>query len=220
MYAVAGGVLPALLWLWFWLREDRLHPEPRSLIVKLFLAGMLAAVLSLPLQRFAARLGLTMTLTLFLWAAIEEIVKFLLAYKVAFHRKEFDEPVDAAIYMITAALGFSALENTLFLIGTVTESGALQAINTGNLRFVGATLLHVVASGIIGLSFAFSFYKSRRVHVLAALAGIGGAVVIHSLFNLFIIRLSDARILYAFSAVWILVIGLLFAFEKIKKLHP
>ena len=30
--AAAGGILPALAWLWFWRREDSTHPEPRRLI--------------------------------------------------------------------------------------------------------------------------------------------------------------------------------------------
>jgi len=30
--AAAGGLFPSLAWLWFWLREEADHPEPRKLI--------------------------------------------------------------------------------------------------------------------------------------------------------------------------------------------
>ena len=36
--ALTFGILPALLWLWFWLHEDRLHPEPRKTIMFMFLS--------------------------------------------------------------------------------------------------------------------------------------------------------------------------------------
>jgi len=36
IYVLLGGIVPTLLWLWFWRREDRLHPEPRRLILLAF----------------------------------------------------------------------------------------------------------------------------------------------------------------------------------------
>jgi len=45
-FAFVGGLLPALLWLWFWLRED-LHPEPRRILLLTFTAGMVMAIVAL-----------------------------------------------------------------------------------------------------------------------------------------------------------------------------
>ena len=36
--AFLAGLIPALFWLWFWLREDKAHPEPRALIATSFIA--------------------------------------------------------------------------------------------------------------------------------------------------------------------------------------
>jgi RsiW-degrading membrane proteinase PrsW (M82 family) len=47
-YGLLGGLLPALLWLWFFLKEDSKRPEPKWLILAAFLAGMLAVILALP----------------------------------------------------------------------------------------------------------------------------------------------------------------------------
>jgi RsiW-degrading membrane proteinase PrsW (M82 family) len=46
-YALLSGILPALLWLWFWLKEDNLHPEPRSLLIGSFIAGMIVVVFAI-----------------------------------------------------------------------------------------------------------------------------------------------------------------------------
>jgi RsiW-degrading membrane proteinase PrsW (M82 family) len=45
--ALVGGVVPALFWLWFWLREDRLRPEPKSALFSAFLGGIMAVLLAL-----------------------------------------------------------------------------------------------------------------------------------------------------------------------------
>ena len=53
LIAFLAGLIPALFWLWFWLREDNCTPEPKSLIASAFIAGMLIVAVVLPLQKFA-----------------------------------------------------------------------------------------------------------------------------------------------------------------------
>jgi RsiW-degrading membrane proteinase PrsW (M82 family) len=49
-FAPFFGIIPALIWLWFWLKED-IHHEPNKFIIFSFLCGMLAVLISLPLQK-------------------------------------------------------------------------------------------------------------------------------------------------------------------------
>ncbi|MBU1159880.1 PrsW family intramembrane metalloprotease, partial [Patescibacteria group bacterium] len=121
--AFLAGFLPPLIWLWFWLKKDP-HPEPRSILILTFLGGMLSVLIAFVLEYavniFKESFSIKETvsaaaITLFLWAIIEETVKYLSARLTALKRISFDEPVDAIIYMVTAALGFAALENVLFL---------------------------------------------------------------------------------------------------------
>ena len=42
--------MPAFFWLWFWIREDRLRPEPRSALLSAFIGGILAVMLALFLE--------------------------------------------------------------------------------------------------------------------------------------------------------------------------
>ena len=62
-YAAIGGMLPALFWLWFWLQEDKLHPEPRSRIMLAFLGGMVGFILpsTWPTMRLSSALPATRT---------------------------------------------------------------------------------------------------------------------------------------------------------------
>ncbi len=220
-YALLGGVLPALLWLSFWLREDRKNPEPKNLILKTFLIGMLSVVLVLPFQKGVEAIFPSLTvLSLFLWAMLEEIFKFGAGYFGGLHSVEDNEPVDPMIYMITAALGFVALENTLFIFGPLIQNDAVQSFITGNMRFMGASLLHVVSSGIVGASLSLSFYKNWFQRVTYVTVGLILAIAFHLYFNLMIINLGNTGTTISFVSVWIGVAVLLLTFEKVKRIAP
>jgi RsiW-degrading membrane proteinase PrsW (M82 family) len=215
--SAASGVLPAVFWLWFWLKEDRLHPEPKRRIIAVFLAGMISVLLVLPLERFifSQSFEAITFMTIFLWAGLEEIFKYLSAYFTALRRKEMDEPIDAVIYMITAALGFSALENALFLSRLIDVGYFAQSVITGNSRFLGATLLHTASSAAIGVMLGLSYYKNPLVKKIFLFTGISISIVLHMAYNLLIIKL-EKNIFFVFAGVWLLIVLLLVLIEKVK----
>ncbi len=228
--AVAGGVLPALAWLWFWRREDAVHPEPRKLIALAFLAGMGTVGVVIPIERFVqpflSNLGTSglifsgQTLVFTAWSFIEEIMKFLAARWTVLKRRENDEPIDPVIYMVTVALGFAAAENTLFLLSPIGGDTMVQTFITGNLRFIGATLLHVLSSAVIGVALALSFYASKRIKRRYMFYGVILACLLHSAFNFFILNTAEASLFRTFSFVWLGVIALLAVLEYVKRIHP
>jgi RsiW-degrading membrane proteinase PrsW (M82 family) len=213
--ASASGLVPALFWLWFWLREDKLRPEPLLLIAITFIAGMAVVPLALPLQKLAIDLY-TGTNLIFAWVIIEETLKYALAVMIILWNRAIDEPIDMIIYMITIALGFAALENTLFLLSPLLAGDYLNSTLTGSFRFLGATLLHVLASGTVGVFLAFAFFKSKTAQILYGMLGLCLAIVLHALFNFFIIDASGETILGVFLFVWIGIIALFLLFEKVK----
>lgn len=226
IFAFLGGLLPALLWLWFWFREDASRPEPRLLVAITFLAGMLAVYVALNLQKGVlqyilenyAMLGYFSKLPLyFSWAFIEETLKFLVVAILVLWRKTVNEPIDVMMYMIVVALGFAALENAYYIQNPLNET-LLQSIQAGNLRFLGATLLHTLSSAVVGIILALAFFKSLRVKVVAAFVGVILATVLHALFNFFIIKYEGDATLLVFSVVWVGVILLILVFEGVKKM--
>ncbi len=218
--AIAGGVLPALAWLWFWRREDSKHPEPRRLIALAFFAGMVTVAVVIPIQKFVAPYLATQTLIFTAWSAIEEVMKYLAARVTVLRRREDDEPIDPVIYMVTVALGFAAVENALFLLSPLSGDTLVQTLLTGNLRFVGATLLHVLSSAVIGVALALSFYSSRRWKLIAATAGVILAALLHSAFNFLILNTPQEHLLRTFGLVWLGLIILLTILEYSKRIHP
>ncbi|KKQ77941.1 MAG: hypothetical protein A3A96_04165 [Candidatus Zambryskibacteria bacterium RIFCSPLOWO2_01_FULL_39_39] len=217
IFSLLGGILPALLWLWFWLKEDRLHPEPKTRILLVFVAGMVSVFVVLPFEKFVYSLTLSSIslITIILWAITEEVFKFITAYFTALKNKVADEPIDAVIYMITAALGFSALENTLFLFNLIDTGLFSESIITGNSRFLGATLLHVASSATIGVMIALAFYKRPLIKKVFLCTGIAMSVLLHTVFNLLILKVQD-DLFFVFTGVWVLIVLLIVMIEKIK----
>ncbi len=216
--ALLGGLIPALLWLWFWLKEDKERPEPRGLIVTTFLIGMASVMLVLPLEEMARQYISSGPVLTIVWAAIEEIIKLFVVFIIALRTAYVDEPVDFAIYLITGALGFAALENALFLMHPLQLNETTVSLLTGNLRFLGATLLHAVSSGFIGIFMGLAFFSGKTKKSLYLFIGLLTAVVLHSLFNFFIIGNNGENFFAVFGFLWVVSIISVLLFEKLRRL--
>ncbi len=197
---IAFTFLPPILWLVFYLRQDR-HPEPKRLIILTFFAGMGAAIAALIGEcAFVSAIGGGSCAKGFLEGAIpppllflgiafiEEYLKYAAVRIAVLKRSDFDEPIDAMIYLMTAAMGFAALENALFLLPVFQKSFASGIVLTTN-RFLGANLLHALASGIVGFFLARAWFHPRRHHFVAL--GVLMASLLHAIFNYLILIKED-----------------------------
>ncbi len=241
IYALLGGIIPSLIWVYFWNKEKE-KSEPKRAILLAFIAGIIAVFVSLYLERLAyGKLFFIQNFELLnIWLRnfaslhniefnrvvlvavfapfIEEISKFLLAYVLVLRSKYDDEPIDPIIYMISVALGFAAIENALFLIDPIARNNILTSIVTGNMRFIGATLLHTVSSATIGFFMGFTFFDKKFEEVSWTIVGLFAAIIVHSGFNLFMIGSTQGS-MYALELIWVAVAAVLLVFEKIKKIR-
>ena len=185
-----------------------------------FFAGALSVIFVIPIQALASKLFVPGFLMLLLWAFVEELAKYGVAFFVDFRKRTYDEPIDAMIYLITVALGFSAFENVLFLVRSISEGGLQISLLTASMRFIGASLLHVFSSAVLGGFIAMAYCKSRRAKIVYLIYGVVLASVLHTLFNFFIINNSimdgSGNVLTVFAILWVGVIFILWFFEKIK----
>ncbi len=237
--AFAGGVIPSFVWLWFWRREDRACPEPTGLVALSFVAGMVVVFFVLPIEKLivvtlptmmhlvdilAGKLSLVtppdLTIRTLLWAFAEEFAKYATVFLIAFHTRDFDEPVDAVIYLITAALGFAAMENSLYILKDIGGSDGVQIFLDGHLRFLGATVLHTASSAFVGIALAFSFYAAGWIKFITITLGLIIATLLHTYFNLSIIEAHGTMsTLAVFARYWGVIMFIIVLFEIIKYTH-
>jgi len=219
--AIAVGFIPSFAWLLFYLREDISHPEPKKMIALAFLLGGLATFMALYIETWTSSWLLAQyevtnysPTSLLIFAFIEETLKFLVIFWFIRRSIHFDEPVDAMIYMITAALGFAAVENIAAAVNQWNDYLVIESVfQTITLRFIGATLLHTLSSGLIGYYWARGRqYRERFIFILG---GILIATFAHAFFNLSILSYKSIII----PTMFLLIIGLfvLNDFEKLKR---
>jgi len=185
--------LPGFIWLFFFLEEDT-RPEPKSLLALVFLVGALNALI-------IAYFGMTVRAAFFplegletfsisylaVAALMEEVGKFLIIFFLVRRWTNFDEPVDAMIYMIVGALGFATLENLAYLSQEATLNPFFgSVVEIASLRFVGSTLLHALTSGIVGYFWALSIRRFGEKYWI--LVGLILATALHTYFNYLIIN--------------------------------
>ncbi len=220
LYAFVAGILPSLLWLFFFTREDSSHNRPRGIIFGCFIGGAAAVSVAIFAEKIIADAVIDPTMRYTLWAAFEETIKFIVAGMIIFSTRKTEDPVDAMVYCASVALGFAAIENTLFILGPLSNGSIVQAIITTNMRFIGATLVHVVSSSLIGFMVGYVFYHGRFMKMIAAVTGLVGAIALHATFNLSIINASSIDTLKAFGWIWGAVVILIILFEEVKAVHP
>ena len=200
------GIIPSIVWLTFFLFEDSKHPEPKRMILYVFIAGALSTALAAAPEIYIQRvlsLGQEFTSSislLFSFAFIEELAKFIAVYLVVAKSKFFDERVDGMIYMITAGLGFAALENAFNLFGVD------FIVQVTLIRGIGATLLHALASGLVG----FYWMRGRLIE------GLFFATILHAVFNYLILNLGGIEV-YASLLLLLAAIIIFHDFEILKR---
>jgi len=181
---------PGIFWLWMVYRRDRYRPEPRALVVRTFLWGMVVAV-PVALLEFVlvflvdpgaidaiqdGPLSLaTAAYVSFVAAGVtEELGKYIVVRRTVYHSPYFDEPMDGIVYASAAALGFASLENLGYLLAFGWE--------TILVRGPVSTLAHVLFSVMWGYPLGLSKATKGGLRTWVWL-GVIGAMVAHGLFD-------------------------------------
>ena len=220
------GLAPSVIWLLFFLRKDS-HPESNNMILKIFFYGMLSAILAVLIELGLAQqieqwyIPKILSLVLYVFigiAFVEEIMKYLVVKTQVLKDSEFDEPVDAILYMIISALGFAALENLFVLFPLAHPFLFFETFVVSSFRFVGATFLHALCSGLIGYFLALSFCRPKNRFKMRY-AGIAIAVLLHGLYDFSIINIEgNFKFIIPVIILLSLSVFVSLGFKKVKKL--
>jgi RsiW-degrading membrane proteinase PrsW (M82 family) len=209
------SVVPGLLWLYYFYRQDRFDPEPKGLVLKLFFGSMLLVFPAgfiellwrtpLTIARATADLAALFIFSFLLIGLVEEGVKFLFLLATIYRRQELNEPVDGIIYGVTTGLGFAVLENLFY-----TQA---MGFRVGLLRAVVACLAHAAFTGWGGLFLTKA--KKSSAPLPALFTGLAVAVFWHGLYDFLLFTNHPVMTLLAFLVIGVLILKLS---EKIRGL--
>jgi RsiW-degrading membrane proteinase PrsW (M82 family) len=218
------SLAPSFIWLLFFLGKDH-HPESKRMILKIFFYGMLiaapVALLELGFTDNLKVLNLPPVLAKIIYvfvgiALIEELLKYFVVRWRVFDHREFDEPVDTMLYMIIAALGFAAMENILIFLPLNLDFHLMDTFLMSVLRFLGATFLHALCSGLLGYYLALSFRYTKNRFKLAA-KGMIIATFLHGLYDFSIMEIEgNLKFLLPLAILFGLAVFVSWGFRNIK----
>lgn len=220
------GVLPSIIWLLFYLREDT-HPEPKKMVIKVFFGGIIvalpAAVLEILVLNLISKLNIapiffSVLSNFLIIASIEELMKYFVVQILALSNPELDEPLDIMIYMIISALGFAAAENIFLFFSLKTEATLVfsRMLEISISRFFSAIILHALTSATIGFFLALSFCETKKRNKFLS-SGFLISIFLHGLYNFSIIEVGGSlKFLTPTLIIIFLAIFVSFSFKRLK----
>ena len=148
------ALLPAIYLMHYIYKSDQIEKEPIGLLAKIFLFGVVSTIpsiiIGLILERvlgilFDPGTGLYNVIDMFLAVALVEEFWKRWAARRAWDHPAFNYRFDAVVYCVSAALGFAALENILYVM----TGGVTVAV----LRALLAVPSHAIDGVIMGIFF-------------------------------------------------------------------
>lgn len=188
-----ASLLPGLFWLWYFNRYDVGDKEPFSRFILCMLFGALAVIPALSweapfsdLLQSSNSLPVQLGLSFFVVGLGEELFKLVAVYLAVARSEHFSEPMDGIIYAIATAIGFSVVENILY----ISAFGLMVAPLRGTI----ATLAHIAFSGLAGYYLGKAQFSTKSLPHMAL--GLATASFAHGLYDfLLITRLVSPIIL-------------------------
>lgn len=177
LLALAPGLVIAL---YVYIR-DKYEREPFGLVAWTFALGAFGAIAAALLEsmfpyseKHATLLASAANATLVV-APIEEVVKFLAVWLIAYRAPEFNEPFDGVVYCVIASMGFATLENIMYVI----DGGMGVAVERAFISVPG----HAAYGAIMGYYLGRAKFDTSGRSRMLLLTGVLYATIAHGLFD-------------------------------------
>lgn len=189
---ISAAVAPAIALLSFFYLKDKYETEPLSLVVKVYIFGVL---LVFPIMVIQFGINEEMNVPSFVEAffvsgTLEEFFKWFLVFYGAYLHEEFNEPYDGIVYATALSLGFASLENIFYLYTFGIEEALVRAL----LPVSGHALFGVIMGFYLGKG---KFSTGRRKKIYLALSLLL-PVVLHGTFNFLLVSSTKYIFFYMF----------------------
>lgn len=187
--AVTLAMAPVIALVMYIYHRDRHNREPLYLLIKLFLSGSLSAIPVYFIEKLLSYFNIfhgfpSALYTAFIVAgAVEEYFKRLVVIKIAYNNKSYDEKLDGIVYCTFSALGFAAVENLIYVIGSINNSFYIGI--TRGLFSVPSHMLFGITMGYY-LSLA-KYSKSEKSRVFYYRKSYLIPVLLHGIFDYILI---------------------------------
>lgn len=187
VYLFIAALTPILLLVFYIYKKDKNQPEPPQEMIKAFFYGVASVMLSLCLSIPFEKMGIYMfdyqtmreaVQAAFFSAAIpEEIAKYVMLWLFLRKCKDFDQRMDGIVYAVCVSLGFAALENVMYLLGSYDEW-----LSVGIARALTAVPGHFCFGVLMGYYYSLSKFDSEN-YISAKYKALLVPIIVHGLYD-------------------------------------
>ena len=133
------SILPSILLGKFIYDNDKVEKEPKSLLLLLFLLGILAIIITMIISLYGLLFipylfedhntiaGIIISYFIGV-GLVEEFSKLLMVYVGSWNNNNFDYQYDGLIYSVYVSLGFATVENIMYVLGNSLKVAILRAL--------------------------------------------------------------------------------------------
>ena len=178
------SLVPALLWLAIFYRVDQREPEPKQLVIAVYLVGLLlTAAIYQPIVQGLFLAGEWLYATwwgqllgeVLLVGVLSMGLVYLAVRAVVYRSHEFDERLDGIIYCMAAALGLATVVNFLYVL----DHGGVD-LGAGSIRMVTNALGYASFGGVLGYFVGQARFEKTPAYYLPT--GLGLAALLNGLY--------------------------------------
>ncbi len=180
------ALIVPLLWCAVWWYADYREREPLRILLTLFLFGMLSALMAIGLNTVAgllfAALGLGFLGSFMIAPIAEEAYKGSGLTLLSEHH-EFDSVEDGIVFGFTIGMGFSFIENWIYLLGNPMGSDITGWFVLFLMRSIFFSANHGFYTAITGAAIGFAIERKFKAPGLTFLLGVPIAALFHAMHN-------------------------------------
>ena len=195
--------LPCLFFLIYFYKEDKIEKEPFSLLIILFICGIISScltvIISMILKSNISFINLSYSdlnliqiiiKVLFGIVLVEELIKWLFVYLISWKNKNFNYIFDAIVYCVFLSMGFAFLENIIYV-----HTFNNYEIRTMIVRSLISVPSHIVYSANMGYYLGLAKYylinndkkRAKKYKVLSLVI----PVYFHLVYDLLLVSKND-----------------------------
>ncbi len=204
-------IIPITFFLKFTFDKDKIEKEPVSLLLKLFIAGVLSTAIVLVISQTSKsiiNINNNIYNSFIEIAFIEELCKWICIYIITWNNKEFDYKFDAIVYSIFVSLGFAFVENVGYSFNYGITASLLRAI----ISVPGHAFFAIYMGYYLGLAKMYYSKKRKKQGRINKLFSILIPTILHGIYNYCLI--SENSALYIIFILFIISLYIL-AFKTI-----
>lgn len=183
-------------------KKDIVEKEPFSLLLKLFLFGMLSVGVALFLEVYAERIfsfttnnGVTNILfrSFIIIALSEELVKWIFTYFICWRNKNFNYAYDSIVYCTFISLGFATIENIIAVLSN--DGGFILAFQRGLITVPAHAFFGIISGYYMGYAKKYELrgwkHKGKETLFLSLLI----PILVHGTFDSLLFLSSKVSLL-------------------------